>query len=89
MDRCRSGKVSHASESAARRAAVAVAARRTHDRPRVYACPECHDWHLTSAPAHRSALRRRGHAGIPEPRPASLAEVDAWFAQHRPTSPTA
>jgi hypothetical protein len=38
MAGCSSGKVGHGSEWAA----VAVGTKRTHGRPRVYACPECH-----------------------------------------------
>jgi hypothetical protein len=82
MVECSSGKVGHLSKSGARRAAIAVAIKRTHDRPRVYACPDCHRWHLTSAPGHRTRLRRRVHALLYVPHPASQAEVDAWFAAH-------
>ena len=82
MTGCSSGKVGHTSESAARRAAVAVAQRRTGDRPRVYACPTCHRWHLTTAPGQRRAMARRRHARMIEPHPASRAELDAWFAEH-------
>ena len=82
MAGCTSGKVGHHSESAARRAAVAVARVRTHDRPRVYACPHCHCWHLTSAPRLRTVLARRRHHCIQEPTVATRAELDAWFAAH-------
>lgn len=82
MTGCSSGKVGHTSLRAARRAAVAVARRRTHDRPRVYACPTCHRWHLTSAPGASLALARRRHGLLDEPHPASPAEVAAWFAVH-------
>lgn len=79
---CTSGKVAHHSESAARRAAVAVARVRTHDRPRVYECPRCHHWHLTSAPRLRRGIGRPGHGRLREPTPATRAELDAWFAAH-------
>src|SRR5688572_29689576 len=79
---CTSGKVAHHSESAARRAAVAVARVRTHDRPRVYECPRCHRWHLTSEPRLRRATGRSGHRQLQEPTPATRAELDAWFAAH-------
>ena len=82
MTECSSGKVGHLSEGAARRAAVAVAQVRTHDRPRVYACPSCHRWHLTSAPRWRRAMGLRRHQRLQEPQPATRAELDAWFAAH-------
>ena len=82
MTGCSSGKVGHLSESAARRAAVAVAEARTHDRPRVYACPDCHRWHLTSAPRARRATGRLRHRGQHEPHPLPRAEFEAWFAAH-------
>jgi hypothetical protein len=86
MTGCTSGKVGHHSESAARRAAVAVARVRMHDRPRVYECQRCHCWHLTSAPRLRRAFGRRHHQRIQEPTVATRAELDAWFAAHsRPT----
>jgi hypothetical protein len=81
MNRCSSGKVGHASESAARRAAIAVARVRTHDRPRVYACPHCHAWHLTSAPRRRPVTGRRSHQ-MYVPQPATPAEFEAWFVLH-------
>ncbi len=87
MMACASGKVGHHSESAARRAAVAVAQGRMHDRPRVYECPDCHCWHLTSAPRLRTAMGRRRHHRLHEPTVATRAELDAWFAAHpRPSS---
>jgi hypothetical protein len=82
MATCTTGKVAHSSESAARQAAVAVARVRTHDRPRVYECPRCHCWHLTSAPKLRRAIARRRHRWLEEPTPATRAELDAWFALH-------
>ena len=82
MTGCTSGKVGHHSESAARRAAVAVARVRTHDRPRVYECPRCHFWHLTSAPRSRRVFARRRHQRMQEPTVATRAELDAWFAAH-------
>ena len=82
MTGCSSGKVGHLSEAAARRAAVAVAKVRTHDRPRVYSCPSCHRWHLTSAPRQRRAMGLRRHQRLKEPQPATRAELDAWFAAH-------
>jgi hypothetical protein len=87
MSECGSGKVGHPSRSTARRAAVAVAIKRTHDRPRVYACPDCHRWHLTSVRRSRTPRRGRRVEELREPRPASAAEVDAWFAAHRKEQP--
>lgn len=86
MTACASGKVGHSSESAARAAAVAVARARTHDRPRVYECPQCHCWHLTSARGLRTAMGRRRHQRLHEPTVATRAELDAWFAAHSPQS---
>lgn len=91
---CPSGKVGHASQHAAKAAATAVGQKRTHDRPRVYQCPTCAAWHLTSAPKHPAPpaqrlpkrLRRRGRPPA-VPQPATPEEVDAWFSQHsRPAS---
>lgn len=82
MSECRSGKKGHLSQGAARRAAIAVAIRRTHDRPRIYPCPDCHRWHLTSVRDHTRHLARPIHGRLHEPVLASRAEVDAWFAQH-------
>lgn len=82
MTECRSGKAGHLSEGAARRAAVAVARKRMHDRPRVYPCPDCHCWHLTSGIDHGRHLARRARGRLLEPSPATPAEFDAWFAEH-------
>jgi hypothetical protein len=82
MTECRSGKEGHRSRIAARRAAVAVARKRTHDRPRVYHCPDCHRWHLTSTRDHARHLARGAHDRLQQPAPASRAELDAWFAEH-------
>ena len=82
MIECSSGKTGHLSEVAARRAAVAVARKRTHDRPRVYPCSDCHRWHLTSTRDHARHLARRARGRLPEPTPASAAEFDAWLAAH-------
>ena len=87
MAECRSGKVGHRSQCAARHAAIAVGRRRTHDRPRVYVCPDCHRWHLTSAPGRSRSLSRRAHGRLPEPQPLSAAEFDAWFAEHSSRMP--
>ena len=81
MTECGSGKVGHLSEQAARRAAVAVARARTHDRPRAYACPDCHRWHLSSVRKHAPTVVRR-RVRLAEPHPVSRAELDAWFAAH-------
>ncbi|TFV91384.1 hypothetical protein [Blastococcus sp. CT_GayMR16] len=86
---CPSGKTEHPSETAARRAATSVGQRRTHDRPRVYQCPHCHGWHLTSSPKARQPAahgnRRRGNAPAP-PTPATRTEFEAWFAAHTPNT---
>jgi hypothetical protein len=87
MAACGSGKVGHRSERSARQAAIAVGRKRTHHRPRVYACPDCHNWHLTSAAGQSRALSRRAHARLPEPRPVSAAEFAAWFAEHSRRAP--
>jgi hypothetical protein len=83
MAECRSGKTAHLSEGAARRSSVAVAKRRTHRKLRVYACPQCHCWHLTSALGHSRALARRPRKPLPEPHPVSREELDVWFDAHR------
>ena len=82
MTECGSGKVGHRSACSARQAAIAVARKRTHHRPRVYACPDCHRWHLTSVAGQSRAMSRRVHGRLPEPSPASAAEFAAWFAEH-------
>ncbi len=84
MPQCDSGKVCHRSESAARRVAIAVAEARTHDRPRVYACPLCHHWHLTSRPGLSRRERSRRRFRLLVPTPATPEEVAAFFARYAP-----
>lgn len=83
---CPTGKVGHRSRAAARRAAINAAIARTHDRLRSYHCPDCHRWHLSSAPPIRDPRPRRQKAQVRRPAPATPAEVADWFAQHGKSS---
>lgn len=83
---CPTGKVGHRSRAAARRAAINAAIARTHHRLRSYHCPDCHRWHLSSAPPIRAPHPRGRKAPVHQPTPATPAEVDAWFAQHGKTA---
>ena len=85
MVECPSRKACHRSEQAAHEAAIAVARRRTHSRPRVYFCPRCHCWHLTSRRGRSGPERRRRRWIQRVPVVATPEEVAAFFTRYART----
>lgn len=84
MPDCPTGKLAHASETAARRFAAGLGF--VSCRQRAYRCKACGGWHLTTGEAVPKAWRpkpgTRKRRGVPVPQPATRAELDAWFAEH-------